>query len=623
MIAYFPKPYKDELYYSILARYHYHSGNEFKSQTLNELTGRYIDVNIELPVGLDYMVSKVKLFSNQYTKDYFVNSHTVIPFVKIFKNEEWTKESINYSLKASVLFDLSERKKGDVESKKNLYYCSDCFKEQFNMYGEAYWNRIHQIPGIFVCTNHRTVLNLLSRHSLRDKEFIIPKLDDITQSNNIYSVEVMDCLINLTRDVEYIINMNFEPFSREYFFQKYKTLIELKGIAYPTKKRYQKLCDLMLDYYPIEFLELLNSSFKRTDNLSWLSSLNGKGYKFDKLHPIRHLLLMRLLCGSARNFFEKEYSYEPFGKGPWICMNPLADHYLQNVVTEVDIRIHESYRVVRGDMRCSCGFVYRLMGEEKSPLEVKKINGRIVEKGHVWDQKFNEFIERKLPLKEIATHTNMGVETVRRILKRHNLNNEEIEEAKKIRKKIEKTSEYKNIWINLRMKYPDYTRVQLIKLNRKVYNWLRKYDKEWIESNSPESNVGKNCKVKKYSFDEDIVFLRKAEKLILEWPDYEKLKNSLVRKSKNRLLSMLGLKRTCFERAYPLTAEYIESHQELICDFQKRRVISIIENRFNNERVTVAQVAITANVAEIVRAGEKEISEFIIKEVELHNNNLL
>ena len=63
MVAYFPKPYKDELYYSILARYHNHSENEFKSQTLMELTGRYRDINIELPVGLDYLVSEVKLFS--------------------------------------------------------------------------------------------------------------------------------------------------------------------------------------------------------------------------------------------------------------------------------------------------------------------------------------------------------------------------------------------------------------------------------------------------------------------------------------------------------------------------------------------------------------------------------
>lgn len=622
MIAYFPKPYRDELYYSILARYHFQSGNEFKSQTLMELTGKYREINIELPVGLDYLVSKVKLFSDQYTRDYFVNSHTIIPFVKIFKNKEWTRESTNNSLKASILFDLSERKKGDVESKKNLYYCSDCLKEQFEMYGEGYWNRIHQIPGIFVCTNHRTVLNPLNRHSLRDKEFVVPKLNDITQLNNIYSEEVMDCLINLAKDVEYVIKMNYDSFSSEYFFRKYKTLIEIKGIAYPIKQRYQKLCNLMLDFYPKEFLELLNSSFQRTDNLSWLSSLNGKGYTFDKLHPIRHLLLMRLLCGSARNFFEKEYSYEPFGPGPWICMNPLADHYLQNIVTEVDISIHEFYRVIRGDMKCSCGFVYRLMGEEKSPLEVKQINGRIVEKGHVWEKKFNGFIEQKLSLKEIANHTKLGVETVRKILKERNLNNEEFKGAEKTRKKNEKTSEYKKIWINMRMEYPDYTRVQLIGLNSKVYKWLRKYDYEWIESNSPESNAGKNIKVKKYSLDEDIAFLRRAEKLILEWPDYEKLKCSLFRKSKHRLLSMLGLKKTCFERAYPLTADYIESHQELLRDFQKRRVKNILENKFNNERVTVSQVAVTAHIAEIVREGEMEISEFIINEVELHNENL-
>ncbi len=43
----------------------------------------------------------------------------------------------------------------------------------------------------------------------------------------------MDCLINLAKYVEYIIKMNFDTFSSEDFFQKYKTLIEIKGIAYP------------------------------------------------------------------------------------------------------------------------------------------------------------------------------------------------------------------------------------------------------------------------------------------------------------------------------------------------------------------------------------------------------
>jgi len=301
-------------------------------------------------------------------------------------------------------------------------------------------------------------------------------------------------------------------------------------------------------------------------------------------------------------------------------MNPLSDHYLQNVVTEVDVSIHEFYRVIQGEMKCSCGFVYRLMEGEKSLSEVKLINKRIVKKGYIWEKKFNEFIERRLPLKEIAQRTHLHIETVRRILKERNLNNKE---AKKIAKKDEKTNEYKKIWINLRKKYPNYTRVQLIGLDSKVYKWLRKYDKEWIENNSPASRVGTNCKIKKYSIEEDITFLKSAEKLITEWSNYEKLKSNIVRKSKHRLLSMLGLKKTFFERTYPLTADYIEKHQESIRDFQKRRIINILENRFKNERVTVAQVAITANVAEIVRGGENEFSEFIIIEVEQHNNNLL
>ncbi len=104
--------------------------------------------------------------------------------------------------------------------------------------------------------------------------------------------------------------------------------MEIKGIAYPVLQRENRLKSLMTSYYPPEFLEILNSDL---NNSSWLPKFTSNKI-VNNLHPIRHLLLMRLLSGSARDFYENEYLYKPFGTGPWICMNPLADHYLKKVV---------------------------------------------------------------------------------------------------------------------------------------------------------------------------------------------------------------------------------------------------------------------------------------------------
>ncbi|WP_144788720.1 hypothetical protein [Lysinibacillus fusiformis] len=88
MIGYFPKPYEDELYYSIIARYHIHVGNLSRKQTNKELFSKKVNINFELPMGLAYLVSKVSIFPKEFTKEYFFNKHTVIPFVKPFKSEE-------------------------------------------------------------------------------------------------------------------------------------------------------------------------------------------------------------------------------------------------------------------------------------------------------------------------------------------------------------------------------------------------------------------------------------------------------------------------------------------------------------------------------------------------------
>ena len=46
----------------------------------------------------------------------------------------------------------------NVKLKTNLWVCSDCIKEDMDTYGETYWRRVHQAPGVFICPKHETVL---------------------------------------------------------------------------------------------------------------------------------------------------------------------------------------------------------------------------------------------------------------------------------------------------------------------------------------------------------------------------------------------------------------------------------------------------------------------------------
>src|SRR4030042_7010586 len=36
-----------------------------------------------------------------------------------------------------------------------LRYCPECVSEDFERWGETYWRRTHQLPGVLVCTDHK------------------------------------------------------------------------------------------------------------------------------------------------------------------------------------------------------------------------------------------------------------------------------------------------------------------------------------------------------------------------------------------------------------------------------------------------------------------------------------
>ncbi|MGD2198444.1 TnsD family Tn7-like transposition protein [Lysinibacillus fusiformis] len=611
MLSYFPKPYKDELYYSILARYHYHMGNIGNLQTMKELLGKFIKVNFELPKGIDYLTSEVQFFSENYTRDYFINNHTIIPFVKPFKTESWNKSLENNNFERSSVALFRPRKE-DVYFKNNLFYCSECISEQIEKYGESYWNRIHQIPGVYVCTRHKILLKKYSIKllDLRKMDFTLPPS---TQDNEITTTkpEIIEKLYKLAIDVEYILKKNYGFLPESYYVKKYEALIGNRGFLYPINQRKKKLNELIVEYHSIEFLELLNSSLNIN---TWSPSMIGL-YELNNLHPIRHILIMQLLCGSAANFFENDYTYEPFGKGPWICMNSLSNHYLESVVKIIDTKISKYDGRIYGVVKCECGYEYRLREWEKSPLEIKNIGVRVENRGEMWYREFKKLIDDNKTMKEISEITKLSWDTI-------------VRQKEKICKLDNKSKElkgnkevinYRKQYLQLKDTYPDLSRTEIARRNLGTYNWLIRNDRDWYELNAPKSQNGNKLK-EDYSED-DIIILAKARLLISGWSKYEKELNKLIRKSKWRLLEQLKIRKNdeVLKKHYPKTFKFLQENIEATEDFYKRKINVFLESNCKNEKVTVRKI-INENKLDI-RVGSNRW-KLVEQLVEVHNSNL-
>lgn len=130
--------------------------------------------------------------------------------------------------------------------------------------------------------------------------------------------------------------------------------------------------------------------------------------------------------------------------------------------------------------------------------------------------------------------------------------------------------EIKKFWLELRNKFPDYSRTQLRKIKPTLYMRIYRYDKEWLLENSP-AKVKQKINLNRVNWhDRDLQILKEVKVAVAE------LKNS--KKPVRLTLSRIGItirQLSLLEKKLhnlPLTKEYIDDVSESLEEFQKRRI---------------------------------------------------
>lgn len=188
-INYFPTPYEDELLYSVLARYHRHSGNISYTQTAEQL---FEDTNCNPSIEFVNALSKdvLTLLENRFPMKELIVKHTLFPYYGRFLSSEERKNALNSlgvsKCQLNTLFEMP-----NYASKATyLRYCPFCVKEDRQKYNETYWHRSHQLPKVMVCPKHHchlknsTVELLHPQKTLRDAEHCLSSHTDIKYCSN-------------------------------------------------------------------------------------------------------------------------------------------------------------------------------------------------------------------------------------------------------------------------------------------------------------------------------------------------------------------------------------------------------------------------------------------------------
>ena len=302
----------------------------------------------------------------------------------------------------------------NVKLKDNLWVCGDCIKEDMNAYGETYWHRVHQCPGVFICPKHEVVLEatVVSVKNFNQHGYIIanPMVEREKVNINGLKKDEVELLLEIAKLSFALLTNTHLQKTNNMLQQKYRELLKRKGYASPNG--IVKRDRLYLSFgakFSERCLEMLQSSvfFEETD---WLTMIFQKHRR--SFHPIRHILVMLYLDTDLDYLFGKE-EYSLFGKGPWLCLNVSCPHYRNPVVKTLTItRCYDTGNPV-GTFRCSCGFVFSRRGPDKNKTDCYRI-GTIKDYGQVWKQKLIGLVNEGNTLTEVTKELHADPATIKK-----------------------------------------------------------------------------------------------------------------------------------------------------------------------------------------------------------------
>ncbi|MEM8723128.1 MAG: TniQ family protein, partial [Cyanobacteria bacterium P01_G01_bin.39] len=261
---------------------------------------------IVLPNNLNFLVSQLPQGS-QLTVESLIKRNTLYSFFRSFltpieiysfKDLLRSKSSISISQIAKI---------SDKERNRVLKFCPLCCAEDEQRYGEAYWHRQHQIPGMLMCLKHKLPL-LDSTILLENKQIHYyatsqVNLDETDKAN--YSEEFEQKALSFAKELDWLSRNYIEFRGMTWLRNKYKSLLIEKGFVTKysrTRFKYheEKFTEAFIEFYGKELLQAIQPQIweKRNSYLEYSLFSCDITQTIDR---ITHALLIKFLCGSIRN----------------------------------------------------------------------------------------------------------------------------------------------------------------------------------------------------------------------------------------------------------------------------------------------------------------------------------
>jgi hypothetical protein len=353
MLAYFPKPYPGEILYSVLARLWMHIGQPKPRAFMELILGRKnASATFDFPGHLDQLVQRVPFDALQ--TDRVIDELTLFPYYTAFEPPDM-RAALRKGMKTGRL-NTTRARSGlqayAVGRTGELRYCPGCSAQMYEAYGEMYWRREHQIPGVLVCPVHHQSLCTCS--IARSSSCYLPASPDVCPGEAPAIVpsshwDVMPHLERLALLSRRVLEMPPPARTLKGWQAHYVQLLRSTDLSLSKWMTDQQLLNAQLCHFYGRTLELLPNVMEgETLRGNWLTNMVRNDRR--AVHPLYHLLLQDFLD-------QRDQHHSPFGAGPWRCGNKAC-----TVGERFPVKSFTWHRLRNGTrmavFSCACGYSF-------------------------------------------------------------------------------------------------------------------------------------------------------------------------------------------------------------------------------------------------------------------------
>lgn len=298
MLPYFPTAYPDELLYSLLARYHRHTCTTSPKQTLEDLFGnRNVRATVDLPGHLGALSRRLPA-ERGFTPEGLAAGFTLLPYYAAFQPAVAAAQALAAMIIEGHADGIHLRlglAASTVALPGRLRFCPTCHADALACWGERYWRRAHQLPGVLVCPEHGTPLVDSTVTHVPDHQHAFLAADEENCRGGhrspawVADERCRTILRAIARRSAVLLNTPLDGVESALLLARYRAaLIDRRLASASGRVDQRRLRDAFLALFALalEPLSLI-------DDLSWLTAIVRKHRH--AFHPLHHVLFSLFL----------------------------------------------------------------------------------------------------------------------------------------------------------------------------------------------------------------------------------------------------------------------------------------------------------------------------------------